>query len=67
MGHQPLSAHRLLKQGIQSLAALMLAWATLLCTMSSAHAVAYVFPGTLPAGCTGSGPTYTCISTVTLA
>lgn len=67
MGHQPLSAHRLLKQAVQSLAILVLAWVTLLCTVSSAHAVAYVFPGTLPAGCTGTGPAYSCSATVTLA
>ncbi len=38
-------------------AALMLAlWAG----AAPAFATAYVFPGTLPAGCSGSGPSYTC-------
>ncbi|MDO9031469.1 MAG: hypothetical protein Q7V09_13610 [Hydrogenophaga sp.] len=67
MDTQPLSAHRLMKQAVQSLATLVLAWVALLCTVSSAHAVAYVFPGTLPAGCTGTGPAYSCSATVTLA
>ncbi len=32
----------------------------LLCVATQAQAVNYVFPGTLPAGCSGSGPSYSC-------
>jgi MSHA biogenesis protein MshQ len=34
--------------------------AGLLLASGASHAVNYVFPGTLPAGCSGSGPSYTC-------
>lgn len=38
----------------------------LLGTMSLARATAYVFPGALPPGCSGSGPAYTCSGAVTM-
>lgn len=60
MGAQPLTPiPRLLFWLVACLALLVMA--------TSARAAAYVFPGTLPAGCTGSGPAYSCSSTVTLA
>lgn len=67
MGSQPMNARRLPSRATHGLAVLVLAWVALLCMVSSARATAYVFPGTLPAGCSGSGPAYTCSSTVTLA
>ena len=54
MGSQPLIAR------------LMLFLAALVCTVPSARATAYAFPGSLPLGCTGTGPSYICSSSVTL-
>lgn len=34
--------------------------ALLVSVVGSAHAANYVFPGTLPSGCSGTGPSYTC-------
>ncbi|MBC7700998.1 DUF6701 domain-containing protein [Aquabacterium sp.] len=64
MGHQPLSTRRLLGHH-----ALMLAFflAAMLCAVSSARAAAYVFPGTLPSGCSANVAVYTCNATVTLS
>ena len=37
-----------------------LLWLAMAFAAAPAWATAYVFPGTLPAGCSGSGPSYTC-------